>query len=115
MNSVILTTMVRIFCSDIDSIDYKNACSSSIEATARQSGVYESVSSWEKQKSQSAQSTAKQYLSDNSVEMAAYALLTANVASGKDVLIRLKKGSFGEDYYLEGSSRDLKVGVGWEF
>jgi hypothetical protein len=123
VNSVVLSGLVGVMCQnfgdnpfDQNIINYERACTSAIEASTRQAGVYDRIRSWEKRQLKSTEKALKNYLGLKTLEISATSLLIANVLMGGRASIRLGKGPLDGNYYTQlGGGGDVFLGVGWDF
>lgn len=115
MNSIILTGLVTIVCPAHMLPDYRNACSSSIEATVRESGVYESIKKLEKKQIEKIERKTKSTLGVREAEIAAAAVVVAGILAGGNAIIKLGKGPVKGSYFLETDARSFRLGAGWDF
>ena len=114
MDSVLLTAMVSAMCSGAGS-SYKDACYNAIEATAKESGVYERVKKEEKKREKKLKRSAKEIVGRKNLEMISSTLLLIGVGSGRSVLFKLGEGRYKETYFLRGSKDEAILGLGWNF
>jgi len=115
MDSILLTTMVSVMCGGIIDINYQKACSSSVEATSIQSGIYDRIKIEEKKAADKAENKVKYYLGIQTVEVASAVMLGVGVLSGSNTLFKLGKGLYEENYYFETNSKNFKFGLSKDF
>jgi hypothetical protein len=115
MDSIILTGMISLSCGNIsDTKSVKNACSTGIEAAARQSGIYENIKKEEDKLAAKAENKIKEHMSPTTIEIVSTMVLSGRLLFGQNSSFRLGKGPLGENYVFETNSKDFYLKIGWD-
>lgn len=115
IDSIILTGMISLSCGNIvDTDNVKQACSSGVEATARQTGVYDDVIKKEKEITSEAEDKIKRYFKTSTIEVFSTTLLIGRLALGYNSSFRLTKGPLGSQVVFETNTVNHFLKFSWD-
>jgi hypothetical protein len=115
MDSIVLTGMVSLFCGKIsDQDNIKQACSSSIEAASRQSGVYENIKREEQRLTRNAEDKIKEYIGPTTIQVFSTTFLIGRLAMGYNTSFRLGKGPLNGQVVVETDTKQYALKIGWD-
>ncbi len=115
MDSVILTGLMSISCGNIQGQDnLREACSSGLEAAARQSGVYEEIKKEEKKLTEKAEDKIRENFDTNTLEVMSATILAGRLALGYNSSFRFKGGPFKATYVFETNTKSFFLRIGWD-
>lgn len=115
MDSVILTGLMSLSCGNIQGEgNLREACSSGIEAAARQSGIYEDVKKEEQKLTEKAEDKIRENFDTTTIEVMSTTLLAGRLILGYNSSFRFKGGPFKATYVVETNTKNFFLRVGWD-
>jgi len=115
MDSLVLTGMVTLLCGKISNhANIKQACSSGIEAGARQSGIYENIKKEEQRITKSAEDKIREYMGTTTIEVFSTTILMGRLILGYNTSLRLGKGPLNSQIITETDTKQYFIKIGWD-
>ena len=115
MDSIILTGMISLSCGNMaDRDNIKQACSTGIEAAARQTGVYESVKREEQKITKDAEDKIREHVNTSTIEVMSTIFLAGRLGLGYNSSFRLGRGPLNGNYVFETNTKDFYLKIGWD-
>lgn len=118
LDSILLTGLVGAVCGGITSTEanqQREGCNAAIEASARQSGIYEVIRKQERKIEKDAKQYVKTNFSPTMIEAVATSALVTRMIMGERTSIKLGRGPWRESYWVEIRGSDFRIGIGAEF